>query len=129
MLAILGGWVVDDLAGLVEGSIYREQERRPGILTATRGDRKGRELLARMNSWLSSWRPHRRRWDGRSESRRRGGKAKPRGTRPRGGGSPAKLSKPAATQKGEMTVSHRSDLQLTGGRDPFPRDIIHPPRA
>jgi hypothetical protein len=121
--------VADDLVGLVEGSIYRKQERRPGILTATRGGRKGRELLARMNLCPPSWRPHRRRLDSRSESRRRGGKAKPRGTRPRGGGSPAKLSAPAAKQKGEMTVSHRSDLQLTGGRDPFPRDVIHPPRA
>jgi hypothetical protein len=121
--------VADDLVGLVEGSIYRKQERRPGILTATRGGRKGRELLARMNSCPPSWRPHQRRLDSRSESRRHGGKAKPRDTRRRGGGSPAKLSAPAAKQKGEMTVSHRSDLQLTGGRDPFPHDVIHPPRA
>jgi hypothetical protein len=78
--------------GLVEGSIYRKQERRPGILTTTRGGRKGRELLACMNSCPPSWRPHRRRLDSRSESRRRVGKAKPHGTRPRGGGSRAKLS-------------------------------------
>jgi hypothetical protein len=26
-------------------------------------------------------------------------------------------------------VSHRSDLQLTGGRDSFTREVIHPPRA
>jgi hypothetical protein len=121
--------VGDDPAGPVGASIYRAQRRWPGILTATHGGRKGRELLARMNSCPPLWRPHRRRLDSRSESRRRGGKAKPRGTRPRGGGSPAKLSAPAAKQKGEMTVSHRSDLQLTGGRDPFPRDVIHPPRA
>ena len=127
--AILGVVVRDDVAKLAAGSIYSARKRRQGILTATRGGRKGRELLARMNSCPPSWRPHRRRLDSRSESRRRGGKAKPRGTRPRSGGSPAKLSAPAAKQKGETTVSHRSDLQLTGGRDPFPRDVIHPPRA
>jgi hypothetical protein len=27
LLAILGGWVVDDLVELVEGSIYRKSER------------------------------------------------------------------------------------------------------
>jgi hypothetical protein len=31
--------------------------------------------------------------------------------------------------EGEATVSHRSDLQLTGGRDSFTREVIHPPRA
>jgi hypothetical protein len=31
--------------------------------------------------------------------------------------------------KREATVSHRSDLQLTGGRDSFTREVIHPPRA
>jgi hypothetical protein len=29
-----------------------------------------------------------------------------------------------AEQKGETTVSHRSDLQLIGGKDPLPRDVI-----
>jgi hypothetical protein len=37
---ILGGLVLDDLTELVEGSIYRESERWPGILTATRGGRR-----------------------------------------------------------------------------------------
>jgi hypothetical protein len=37
---ILGGCVLDDLAELVEGSIYRESERWPGILTATCGGRR-----------------------------------------------------------------------------------------
>jgi hypothetical protein len=53
-----------------------------------------------VGSCPQSWRAHRRRLDSRSESRRRGGKAKPRGTRPRGGGSPVKLSAPAAKQEG-----------------------------
>jgi hypothetical protein len=90
--------VGDDLAGLAGASIYRAQRRWPGISMGTRGGRKGRELLARMNSCLPSWRPHRRRLDGHRESQRRGGKAEPRGTRPRGGGSPASLSAPAAKQ-------------------------------
>jgi hypothetical protein len=49
LLAILSGWVVDDLVELVEGSIYREQERRPGILMVTRGGRRRKKLLAQ---WL-----------------------------------------------------------------------------
>ena len=41
--AMLGGWVRDDVAELTEGSIYRKQERRPGIWMTTRGGRrKGR---------------------------------------------------------------------------------------
>ena len=98
-----------------------------GNFNGTRGGRKGRELLARMNSCLSSWRPHRRRLDGHRESRRRGGKAEPRGTRPRGGGSPASLSAPAAKQGG-TAVSHRSGVQHTGGEDLLPRGAIHPLR-
>jgi hypothetical protein len=53
LLAILGGWVVDDLVGLVEGSIYREQERRPGILMVTRGSRRRKKLLAQWVRVLS----------------------------------------------------------------------------
>jgi hypothetical protein len=128
LLAILGGGVGDDLAGLAGDSIYRAQRWWPRISTGTRGGRKGRELLMRMNSCLSSWRPQRRRLDGHRESRRRSGKAEPRGTRPRGSGSPASQSAPAAKQKG-TAVSHRSDLQLTDGEDPLPRDVIHPPRV
>jgi hypothetical protein len=33
LLAILGGWVADDLAELVTGSIYRENGRCPRIWT------------------------------------------------------------------------------------------------
>jgi hypothetical protein len=49
LLTILSGWVADDLVELVEGSIYREQERRPRILTVTRGGRRRKKLLAQ---WL-----------------------------------------------------------------------------
>jgi hypothetical protein len=84
--SIFGGWVGDDLAGLAGGSIYRKQERRPVILEVTHDGRRGRELLACVNSCLPSWRPHRRQLDDHRESRRCGGKAEPRGTRPSGGG-------------------------------------------
>jgi hypothetical protein len=46
LLAILGGGVDDDLAELVGTSIYRESERWPGILTATRGGRRKKKALA-----------------------------------------------------------------------------------
>jgi hypothetical protein len=38
--AMLGGWVRDDVAELTEGSIYRKQERCPGIWMTTRGGRR-----------------------------------------------------------------------------------------
>ena len=52
MLAILGGWVADDLAELVTGSIYRENGRWPRIWTrhaAVGGEEEGtgaREFVA-----------------------------------------------------------------------------------
>jgi hypothetical protein len=39
--------------------------------------------------------------------------------------SPAKLSAPAAKPKRKTTVSHRSDVQRTGGEDLLPRKVIH----
>jgi hypothetical protein len=39
--------------------------------------------------------------------------------------SPAKLSALAAKQKRKTTVSHRSDVQRTGGEDLLPRKVIH----
>jgi hypothetical protein len=66
---------------------------------------KGREFLVRMNPWLTSWRPHRRRWDDPRESRWRGGKAEPRGARPRGGGSPASLSLQPQSRRGSHSES------------------------
>jgi hypothetical protein len=51
LLAILGGWVGDDLAGLAEGSIYRKQERRPGILAVTRGGQRKKKSTGAVDSW------------------------------------------------------------------------------
>jgi hypothetical protein len=42
--------------------------------------------LGAVNSWQMAWRASRRRWDSLEESRWCGGKAKPRGTCPGGGG-------------------------------------------
>ena len=53
MLVILGGWVGDDLAELVGASIYRESERWPGILMATRGGRRKKKALAQRLRVLS----------------------------------------------------------------------------
>jgi hypothetical protein len=53
LLAIFGGWVGDDLAGLAGGSIYREQERRPGILTVTRGDQRKKKSTGARESVAS----------------------------------------------------------------------------
>jgi hypothetical protein len=83
--AILDGGVCDDVAELTTGSIYTKRKRWPEIGTMTRGGRRDRELLARMNSCLPSWRLHRRRLDGYRESRRRDGGTRARGARPEDG--------------------------------------------
>jgi hypothetical protein len=110
LLAILGGWVGNDVVKLAAGSIYSTRKRWLEISTGIARRSEGQGGTARINSCLSSWGPHRRRWDDPRESRRRGGKAEPRGTRPRGGASPVSQSAPAAKQK-SAAVSHRSDLQ------------------
>jgi hypothetical protein len=43
---ILGGWVCDDLAELMEGSIYTKRERWPGIVAMTRGGQRRGSSLA-----------------------------------------------------------------------------------
>ena len=56
--AILDGGACDDVAELTTGSIYTKRKRWPGIRTMMRGGRRDKELLARVNSCLPSWRPH-----------------------------------------------------------------------
>jgi hypothetical protein len=68
-----------------------------------------------MNQWLSSWRPHRRRWDSHRESWRHGGKAEPRGARPRSSGSPASLSVQAARQRGSTVGGGSSEWRPAHG--------------
>jgi hypothetical protein len=92
LLAILGGWVGNDVMKLAAGSIYSTRKRWLEISTGIARRSEGQGGTARINSCLSSWRPHRRQWDDPRESLRRGGKAEPRGTRPRGGASPASQS-------------------------------------
>jgi hypothetical protein len=121
-------WLRNDLAQLPMCSIYRKSERWPRILRRTRGSRRWKKALATVNPWLTAWQPPRRRWDGPTESRRRGGKAKPRGAQPGGGGHRrANLFRRKVKEK--ATGSHRSDLQLTVGEDPYPAALsIHPAR-
>jgi hypothetical protein len=82
-----------------------------------RWSERGREVLVRMNLWLTSWRPHRRRWDGPRESRRRGVKAEPRGGQRRRLDGGEKLY-PRAMSKGGGITASRSGFQVTGGEDP-----------
>jgi hypothetical protein len=99
LLAILGGWLADDLAELVEGSIYRFQRRWPWILGKTHGGRRWRRILACVNWCPMSWQPHRRWLDSSGELRRCGGVVKTRGAGPSHGGSPASLSAPPQSRR------------------------------
>jgi hypothetical protein len=108
--AILDGGVCDDVAELTTGSIYTKRKRWPGIGTMTRGSRRDKELLARVNSCLPSWRPHRRWLDCYRESRRRNRGAQLRGARLEGGWRRwAYQLKPQSTRG--TAVSHRSHPQ------------------
>jgi hypothetical protein len=116
LLAIFGGWVGDDLVGLVGASIYRAQWRWPGIWMTTRdGRRKGR-ALARVIPWHLPWQSLRRATKRHEGSRWYSAGAQVCGIRPEDGGSPASLSAQAAKQRGSTTVSHRSGVQRTGWR-------------
>jgi hypothetical protein len=100
LLAIFGGWVGDDLAGLAGGSIYREQERRPGILTVTRGgQRKKKSTGARESvaSIVAVTPASHEEAQGFTVMRWR---AQVCGTWPEGGGSPASLSAQVVEQGG-----------------------------
>jgi hypothetical protein len=46
---ILGGWMLNYLTELAAGSIYTMGGRWPGILAVTRGGRKSKSSLARVN--------------------------------------------------------------------------------
>ena len=76
----------DDMAQLRARSIYSASGRWPRISSKTRGGRRERRTLAQVNSWQTAWQSPRRRWDSLKVSRWCGGKAKPRGTWPGGGG-------------------------------------------
>jgi hypothetical protein len=87
-----------------------------------------RKIIDFANLCPASWQLHRRWWDSDRESRWRGGKAEPRGTRPRGGGSPTSLSLQPQSRRG----SHGESLEWPPAhrrRGSFTRDVIHPPRV
>jgi hypothetical protein len=118
----------DDMTQLRARSIYSASGRWPRILSKTRGGQRERRTLAQVNPWLTAWQSPRRRWDSLKVSRRCGGKAKPRGAWPGGGGH--RRVNPLSRKEGERaTGSHRSDLQLTVGEDLLPCVLICPSRA
>jgi hypothetical protein len=92
-----------------------------------RWSERGREVLVRMNPWLTSWRPHRRRWDGPRESRRRGVKAEPRDGQWRRLDGGEKLY-PRAVSKGKGLRLAGVASRSPAARIPLPRAAIHPRR-
>jgi hypothetical protein len=113
LLVIFGGWVCDDLAGLARASIYRAQQRWPGISVGTRGSRRRKKSTGAAAWCPAPWQLLRRATKSRKGSRWHGGNTRVRGTRPEDGGSPASLSAQVAKQGG-TTVSHRSGVLRTG---------------
>jgi hypothetical protein len=93
-------------------------------LVGQRGRPEIRKIIDFANSCPPSWQLHRRWWDSDRESRRHGGKVESRGTRPRGGGSPASLSLQPQSRRGshgespEWPPAHRRRGSLTLRRYP-----------
>jgi hypothetical protein len=92
-----------------------------------RWSERGREVLVHMNPWLTSWRPHRRRWDGPRESRRRGVKVEPRGGQPRRLDGGEKLY-PREVSKGKGLRLAGVASRSPAARIPLPHAAIHPRR-
>jgi hypothetical protein len=110
-------WLRDDLAQLPGPSIYSARKRWPvnWVRRAAAGKEKGIGASAR---WLLPWRSLRRSPDAPSVTIRDVVKRPDMRRKTEKRRSPACLSAPAARQNG-AAVSHRSDLQLTGGKDSF----------
>ena len=99
-------------------SEFREDARRPEM----------KKKAGAVNSCPATWQASRRRWDSPKVSRRCCRTARPRGARPGGGGYRRAYRFQPQSRRG-ATVSHRSDLQLTVGEDPYPAMLsIHPAR-
>jgi hypothetical protein len=92
--------LLDYMTELRARSIYRARERWPRIWAKTRGGRRKGRALAHVNPWHLPWQSLRRATKRHKGSRRCGGGAQVRGTRPEDGGSPASLSAQAARQRG-----------------------------
>jgi hypothetical protein len=85
-------WLRDHIAQQPRPSIYRRVKRWPVNLGRTRGGRRGRRTLARVNWCPMSWQARRQWFDGSKKPRRRDGKVKPRGRKAGRRRSPAGLS-------------------------------------
>jgi hypothetical protein len=94
-------------------------------LSKTCGGRRWKKALAHVNSWLTAWQSPRRRWDNLKVSRRCGGKAKPRGAWPVGGGhrrvNPLRLPGKGEVRResSEWSPAHRRRGFLPGGTYPM----------
>jgi hypothetical protein len=80
------------------------------------------KALAHVNPWLTAWQSPRRRWDSLKVSRRCGGKAKPRGAWPGGGGhrrvNPLRLPGKGGSTTGVIGVESSSPAaRIFTGRD------------
>jgi hypothetical protein len=84
--AILGGWVLDYPTELAVASIYRAQQRWPGITVVTHDGRRKGVFTGAVNSCPTPWQSLRRSTGSESRSRRCGGSAWTHGARPEGGG-------------------------------------------
>jgi hypothetical protein len=128
-------WFHDDVAQLAAGSIYSARKRWPGNRATTRGGQRKKKFTGAAAACPMPWELLRRSAGSEGKSRRYGGKAKPRGTRPRGCGSPAKLSAVAvATWYGGRTylvtgVIHGGDISGTPSAIHSPRAQIGPAAA
>jgi hypothetical protein len=77
-------------------------------LDETRGGRRRRRSTGCVSSWPTAWQAHRRRWDNLKVSRWCGGKAKPRGAWPGGGGH--RRGNPLGRKEGERATGVTGEI-------------------
>jgi hypothetical protein len=93
---------------LGEGSIYSARGRWCSIWPSHAAVGGEEESTGRVNSWPTAWQAHRRRWDNLKVSRWCGGKAKPRGAWPGGGGH--RRGNPLGRKEGERATGVTGEI-------------------
>jgi hypothetical protein len=93
------------------GSIYRARKRWPVNRTGRAAVGGEEESTGRVNSWPTAWQGHRRRWDSLKVSRWCGGKVKPRGAWPGGGGH--RRGNPLGRKEGERATGVTGEIAST----------------
>jgi hypothetical protein len=96
--------VGDDPAGLVGASIYRAQRWWPVNFNGDARRSEEEKVTGAVAGWLAPWQLLWRATESRKGSRRHSRNTRVRGTRARGGGSPASVSALAAEQGGTTGV-------------------------